>query len=400
MPAKDSAPRSSTRRWTGRALLAITTAAASMLVGGAPVASFAAVTAHSSTTCGGTIASPGSLPGGAYTDLVITGVCAVDAGQVLVTDNVTVDAGAALLAGYALNHSGPGTSGITVEGSIVVDNGATLILGCKATSFPCFDDPHQNAATLNSPATVDGDVIGLAPLGLVVHGSTVRGDILQQGGGGGPSCAVYGLFGSFPFPSPVYSNYEDDTIGGNLRVTGMTSCWFGALRDQIGGSAAFAGNTFSDPDSVGELGQPGQRQPVVLRQLARRPVRGLGQPPERRCRLRDGSVRLRRHVAESPGTAPADCGAVVDTVGILARRRGRRGVQLRCPVPRRVGRRWTARVADHRHRSRARRERIQPRRRERHRVLDRAELAPVLQHEPPSVGPQQAHRRDRGRSRW
>ncbi len=253
MPPTDFARRSSMRRWTGRVLVALATTAGSVLVVGAPVASFGAVTAHSATTCAGTIASPGSLPGGAYTDLVVTGVCDVDAGQVLVTDNVSVDAGAALLAGFALNHSGPGTSGITVEGSIVVDNGGTLILGCKATSFPCFDDPHQNAATLNSPATVDGDVIGLAALGVVVHGSTVRGDILQQGGGGGPSCGVSGLFGSFPFPSPVYSNYEDNTVGGNLRVTGVNSCWFGALRDQIGGSATFASNTFSDPDASENL---------------------------------------------------------------------------------------------------------------------------------------------------
>lgn len=253
MPGTVSVHRSSTRLRTGRVLLALSTAAASVLLLGASGSSPAGATPPPSTTCGGTIGSPASLPGGTYLDVVVTGVCAVNAGQVVVTDNVSIDAGAALLAGYALNHSGPGTSGITVDGSIVVDNGATLILGCKATSFPCFDDPHQNAATLNSPATVDGDVIGLAPLGVVVHGSTVRGDILQQGGGGGPSCAVSGLFGSFPFPSPVYSNYEDNTIGGNLRVTGLNSCWFGALRDQIGGSATFASNTFSDPDASENL---------------------------------------------------------------------------------------------------------------------------------------------------
>ncbi len=34
--------------------------------------------------------------------------------------------------------------------------------------------------------------------------------------------------------SPVYSDYEDSTIGGNLRVTGLGSCWYGALRDHVG----------------------------------------------------------------------------------------------------------------------------------------------------------------------
>jgi hypothetical protein len=47
----------------------------------------------------------------------------------------------------------------------------------------------------------------------------------------------------------VYSSYEDSTIGGNLRLTGVVSCWFGAIRDHIGGSATFANNTFNDPDA-------------------------------------------------------------------------------------------------------------------------------------------------------
>ena len=174
-------------------------------------------------------------------------------------------------------------------------------------------------------------MIGLAALGVVVHGSTVRGDVLQQGGGGGPSCGVYGLFGSFPFPSPVYSDYEDNTIGGNLRVTGVNSCWFGALRDQIGGSATFASNTFADHRRCRRTWTT--RSAAISCAPTTPPPSSTGTRAATRTSLpaSHGSVRLQRQ-APNPPDRSADCGAVVDTVGILARRRGRRGVQLRCPV--------------------------------------------------------------------
>ena len=58
---------------------------------------------------------------------------------------------------------------------------------------------------------------------------------------------------SHPGGSPVYSDYEDGSIGGNLRVTGLSSCWFGALRLQIGGSFTYTGNSLADPDASENL---------------------------------------------------------------------------------------------------------------------------------------------------
>ena len=203
-------------------------------------------------TCTGTSTAPGTLPGGTYSSVTVSGVCEVKAGQVTVTGDVSVQAGAALIAAFANNSAGPGTSGITVDGNVNVASGATLLLGCEALHFACVDDPDQTTPTLNSPDSVMGSIDATDALGVVVHNTTIGGDAIESGGGGGPSCAPSGIFATFM--SPVYSDYEDNTIGGNLRVTGLTSCWFGALRNHIGGSDTFSDNAMTDPDANENLG--------------------------------------------------------------------------------------------------------------------------------------------------
>jgi hypothetical protein len=222
-----------------RSLLA-STAVCAFLVGPLALLGGSSVAAASSpgpATCGSA-----SLPAGIYTSVDVTGACMVNAGPVTVLGNVTVEAGAALIAGYAT-----GNSSITVVGNITVGSNATLVLGCEASNFPCFDDPNPMAPTLNSADAVEGSVTTSGALGVIVHKSTVTGDIVQTGGGGGLSCTPSGIFTTFG--SPVYSDYEDNTIGGNLRVTGLGSCWFGAIRNTIGGSATFSQNSFADPDA-------------------------------------------------------------------------------------------------------------------------------------------------------
>jgi hypothetical protein len=216
-----------------------------VLIGGASAAS---ATSPSSATCTGTSANPGPLPGGTYTSVSVTGICAVNAGQVVVTGDVTVQAGAALVAAFANNDvGGSGTSGLTVDGNIDVDSGGTLLLGCEAAHFACADDPNQKNPTLNSADTVKGSLIATDPLGVVVHLSTIGGDATQAGGGGGVSCTPSGIFAKFG--SPPYSDYEDNTIGGNLRITGLNSCWLGGLRNKVGGSVTYNNNTLADPDA-------------------------------------------------------------------------------------------------------------------------------------------------------
>jgi hypothetical protein len=202
--------------------------------------------AASAFTCsGGTAMAPTSLPAGTYASVEVSSgaVCGVDAGQVVVQGNVTVDSTGSLVAAFAQNMGAPGTtSGITVDGNVSVATGATLILGCENPAFTCIDD-----ATLASPDTVQGSITATGALGVLVHDSTIGTDVVETGGGGGVNCTPTGIFNAFG--SPAYSDYEDNTIGGNLRVSGLQSCWFGALRDKIGGSFSYMKNTLADPDA-------------------------------------------------------------------------------------------------------------------------------------------------------
>ena len=49
--------------------------------------------------------------------------------------------------------------------------------------------------------------------------------------------------------SPVFSDFEDNTIGSNLSFTGLRTCWLGALRNHVRGSVVDIGNKMADPDA-------------------------------------------------------------------------------------------------------------------------------------------------------
>ncbi|MGD0881799.1 MAG: hypothetical protein ABSB09_09555 [Acidimicrobiales bacterium] len=204
-------------------------------------------------TCGGTVAAPGVVPGGTYASLTVTGVCDVSAGQVVVEGDVVVDPGAALVSGFARDDGAIGTaSSLAVDGNLIAGTGASLLLGCEPSEFPCYDDPDPDSPTLSSTTTVEGSVVATDPLGVVMHHSVVGGDVTEAGGGGGITCApsTTSVFSGIPGNyGSVYSDYEDLTIGGNLRVTGVRSCWFGALRLTVAGSATFTDNTYADSDA-------------------------------------------------------------------------------------------------------------------------------------------------------
>jgi hypothetical protein len=213
----------------------------------------AAVTPALSAVCGApTVGAPDHLAGGTYSALEVTGFCAVDRGPATVLGDVVVDPGGSLVAAYALDAGVVGTtSGLTVDGDLSAGPGATVVLGCDAVHLPCLDDPGHSTPTLDSSTAVHGSLAATDPLGVVLHHSTVDGDLVSTGGGGGVTCApdAGSAFSLLPNFGAIYSDYEDLTIGGNLRVTGLASCWIGALRLDVHGSASFAQDTFADPDA-------------------------------------------------------------------------------------------------------------------------------------------------------
>lgn len=217
-----------------------------------------------SQVCTGTPEAPGALAGTYFGTVFVEGVCAVNAGQARVFGNLIVRPGSTLVAAFALNdETGSGSSSLSVVGSLRVQDGAAALLGCEAEHSPCIDDPHPEAPTLSSQDRVYGDLQEQQPLGVVVHNSIVFGNVVERGGGGGSNCEPSGIF--TVFGSPVYSDYEDTGIYGNLEVNGLDSCWMGVIRDHIGGSVRLIDNQLADPDAIEILSNQVRGNLVCLR---------------------------------------------------------------------------------------------------------------------------------------
>ncbi len=221
-----------------------------ILTAGQGLANAAPAAGGGTSTCTGTITSPGELTG-TYNNLVITGACVVQDGPVRVRGNLTVAPGADLTAIFGQDDlTSSGNSNLTIRGNLYVQQGASVMLGCyslfvnvwtsaTATSdvpdFPCYDDPNQNDPTLNTYDVVDGNVIANDPLGLVMHQDIVRGNLIQNGGGAGLGCANVGIFNQY-FGLPDYSDFANNIVAGNLRITNLDTCWDGFFRNKVAGN--------------------------------------------------------------------------------------------------------------------------------------------------------------------
>jgi hypothetical protein len=216
-----------------------------------PVATAGATVAgdQAAAVCSGTPSSPGVLTGTFTGDVVVKGACEVNAGPAVVDGNLTLRGGSALLAAFALNDkTGHGKSSLTVHGDLQVSANATLLLGCNPANFACLDDPHQHKPTLSMHAVVGKDLVSQRPLGVIVHNTSIGGNLTQFGGGGGTNCTPKGVFKLFN--SPVYSTYEVGSVGGNVFVTGVRSCWMGLVSLKVGGDMRIRNNELADPDAI------------------------------------------------------------------------------------------------------------------------------------------------------
>jgi len=203
--------------------------------------------------CSGKLGNPGVLHGTYKSGVIVRGACAVNSGPAKVIGTVTVTKGSAFAAAFGLNDkTHKGHSNLTVTGNVVVGKGATAVLGCKVnkngSGFACIDDPHPHKPTLSGTATIKGGLVEHAPLGVVVHNSTIDGNWSETGGGGGVNCNPTGPFKKFG--SPVFSGIEDSTVEGNLTINGMKTCWVGVARVKIEGNATFNNNELADPDGI------------------------------------------------------------------------------------------------------------------------------------------------------
>jgi hypothetical protein len=206
-----------------------------------------------SHTCGST---PGTTPIATitgthtYRSLEITGWCALaNDARITVLGKLTLDAGATLnpvFFNLTLTPPGPDFSNfnmarVRVKGDVVVGNGATLYLGCSPAMAGdpnlspngCSTDPGD----YRSPAVhIDGSVVGDAPLTMALDGIHVEGSVISVGGGPGANP-------SFTEATPGYNfAVKDNTIDGNLTITGWKGGWVGAIRNTVDGDVSFTGN--------------------------------------------------------------------------------------------------------------------------------------------------------------
>jgi hypothetical protein len=223
----------------------------------------------------------GNVPAGTYDSMIITGICYMPTGTVVVRGDLTVAPGALLDAATpgdpAANPLLPAT--VLVGGNVRVDRGAVLVLGCSPAG-------GCHAVTYDR---IRGNLTAIGALGVVIQAVSIGGSATVLGGGGGVAGGA-GSGGCFTSPipapwsedpalsnpttgSPQYSDFEDSTIGGNLRVIGLQTCYLGSFRDRVAGNVVFAGNATSDPDG-NELGSNLARGNVIC--LANLPATQFG----------------------------------------------------------------------------------------------------------------------------
>jgi hypothetical protein len=229
-----------------RAGAALTLAAG--IVAFAPAAG-ATPTSTGPYVCRGTMHAPGTLAGTFWHGVVVDGLCAVNGGAAVVHGDVTLLPNALLASAFAHNDvAGSGDSSLSVFGNVFVGHNATAILGCDPQSSPCIDDDPNNP-TLSSHTHVGKSLMSTNPLGVIVHNTDVEGNVTSTGGGGGFTCDPQGVFATL-IQAPVFSAYEDMTVGGNVNVSGLVSCWLGVNRVHVGGSLTLMNDNMKDPDAI------------------------------------------------------------------------------------------------------------------------------------------------------
>jgi hypothetical protein len=155
-------------------------------------------------------------------------------GSITIVGGVAIAPNPTLLTNYPA--MGPGTSegdGVwAVDGSITVASAGRLLLDCS---------PHIGCSA-TAADVVNGPLDTVDAAGVVLHSTTIPGGVTPTSGGVGLTCAP-------GRPIPSYDGLEDHHVDGNVVVTHLETCWFGALRNRVGGSVIITGNQFANPDA-------------------------------------------------------------------------------------------------------------------------------------------------------
>jgi hypothetical protein len=200
-----------------------------ILFGAAVVVALLGTTGIASAAPSGTppyTCTGGDIPSGNYASITVTGFCDVVPDAVIsVVGNLNVAAGAVFDA-----QSAPST--ITIGHNVTAGAGSLLGLGCQSNTahapHPCTVEPG------NSVITVDGNVTSTDANTVLLNGITVNRNVTLTGGGG-----------------PIPWAEKNNTIGGNLTISGVTPEWLGVEFSNIAGNATLTNITATDPEDQG-----------------------------------------------------------------------------------------------------------------------------------------------------
>jgi hypothetical protein len=190
--------------------------------------------AASTETCtGGTIAA------GSHPALTVTGSCSLPAsGTVTVQGSLTVAGNLDVKKAGVLNALSPAT--LNVLGNVSVGNNAIAVIGCSPAA----------GCSVTTTDHINGNVSASGARALIIHSAIIGGNVSVQGGGGGVNCAINPTLEAIVgFPSPLFTDFEDNHIAGNVTMSNLQTCWSGFIRNQVGGSGSFTNNAAADPDA-------------------------------------------------------------------------------------------------------------------------------------------------------
>jgi hypothetical protein len=197
---------------------------ATMALVGSVTLGMAGISSASAAPSGAGTCSGGPIQG-TYSSLTVTGDCTVPTGSTLIVKgNVMIAANASLNAGTS--------STVRIGGNVVAGAGSSFALGCTE-AHPC------DGGGSPSSGSVGGNVILNHVFNAAINGSTIGGNLVSTGGGPGPS-----------FPGFIPFSIKDDTIHGNVVVTGLSTIWFGVIRTHVGGNVVLSNIRGADPDST------------------------------------------------------------------------------------------------------------------------------------------------------
>jgi hypothetical protein len=224
-----------------RVVLVLVALVSSLLVG----ATSASASGGGNYTCsGGTLKPlhPAIIPPGTYNSITVTGKCLIPGGTVRVRGNVAIEHGAVLVVNVPGGGGMPEDDAtLLVGGNVTAGQGSGFILGC-APSFGCANTTHS---------VIKGNLEAVGADGMLLHGDTIMGNLSVIGGGrknydcAPPSTGLFGAFGS-----PVYTTFEDGSIGGDASFSEYRSCWLGFARVTVGGNLTYNRNILGDPDAI------------------------------------------------------------------------------------------------------------------------------------------------------